>query len=99
MDRRDFLMRSAKVAGAAILAGSLGWLAGCAGNAATEQQTQVPQQTYTQGQSSQPPLQQQQSQQPQQSESTAAVDCPFYRDGTCGKTGRPCTNCIADKAR
>lgn len=94
MDRRDFFRRASRLAGALVLAGSLGWLAGCAGGTATTQ-TQAPAQQFSGNDTETQQTAPAPRQQTEAPGLTGATDCHFYNDGICEKTGRPCTACIA----
>lgn len=98
MDRLDFLKKTGKITCAALAAGSLAWLAGCGGQAVTERQS--PSRDVNAGaaeEREQQPLPENGSTGNSPSGSAPAVDCPFYNNGTCEKTGRECTNCIEDR--
>lgn len=90
MDRMDFLKKTGRLAGLALAAGSLGWLAGCgSGTAGSEATSAAPESGST-------------AKEPEQSSQPAAptagsisvTDCRFYDDGICRKTGENCTECI-----
>ena len=91
MDRRDFLKKTGRLAGAVVAAGSLGWLVGCSSGTVTREE-QAPALNY--GADEQGSQQNQQQTSPD-STSTGALNCHFYSNGICQKTGRACTNCIS----
>lgn len=95
MDRMDFLKKTGRLAGLALAAGSLGWLAGCGSGTTGSEATSAAPAPDTGSTAKEP----QQSPQPAApaAPATGAIsvtDCRFYDDGICRKTGEDCTECI-----
>lgn len=99
IERGEFLKQAAILIGAVLVAGSFGAIAGCGDNTATVEKqaasAETLEQSTTQDQSSANtqtnPSDGAQGSTPAQ---TSTVNCRFYNDGICEKTGEPCTHCI-----
>lgn len=87
--RREFISNGCKLAGALLFASSLGALAGCGRDTTSSVGSGSTASTYspekTEG-SNTPAT-------PSSPSSSVNVDCRFYDNGICSKTGKPCTNC------
>ena len=93
IERKEFLRRTALLAGSLIIAGSFGALAGCGGSTTKVENNATS--TETQTQASTTPTNTAGQAQGSSQAKTAAVNCRFYEDGNCKRTGAACTNCIA----
>lgn len=93
LSRKDFLKRTALVAGSLLMAGSLGAIAGCGGSTAGS--TQVRQAPGDAPPATQTPQSSPGGQTQGDTQTLTPQMCGYYNDGTCEKTGRPCTNCIS----
>jgi hypothetical protein len=94
MDRLEFLKRTSRFAGVALAAGSLGWLAGCGGSTLSRDNQPASQNETARVPASSSPAQSTQPQNSAPASDVKVVDCRFYDDGICGRTGEKCTECI-----